>query len=248
MKKAFVLILLCCISYVSYSQNDSEINDKANSTWELDLTPYIWMANLSADISFLDQSVPVKAEFKDVLKNLKMGALLHAEAKKGDWFIMGDLVYMKIAKDGSIDALSLDTRLEIKQTVAELAAGYNLVNSQDWLYIDGIAGFRYFSIVNNIDVGSQGLLDKTINTTDPFVGIRFRTVSDKWINSARVDVGGFGIGSEISWKANIIIGYMFSDLFSLYFGFQGYGIDYEKDDFGLDLTSAGFATGFNFHF
>ena len=248
MKNIFVLTLLCCMTYVSYSQNNSDNNDKPNPTWELDLAPYIWIANLSADVSFLEQSVHVKAKFKDVLKNLKMGALIHAEVKKGKWFIMGDLVYLKVAKDGNIDALSIDTRLEIKQTVAELGAGYNLINSQDWLFIDGFAGFRYFSIINKIEAGSQDLLDKTINTTDPFFGVRFRTVSDNWINSARVDVGGFGIGSEISWKANILIGYKFSDLFALYMGFQGYGIDYEKDDFGLDLTSAGFVTGFNFHF
>ena len=38
------------------------------------------------------------------------------------------------------------------------------------------------------------------------------------------------------------------DLFSLYLGYQGYGIDYEKDNFNLDLTLAGIITGFNFNF
>jgi hypothetical protein len=248
MKIIFTLTLLFCTSLVSYSQDDSNIKGKSTSGWTLDVAPYIWTAGLSADVSFLDQTVPVKAEFKDLLNNLKMGFLLHAEVSKGKWFIMGDLVYLKVGKDGSIDALSLDTKIEVKQTVAELGVGYNLVNSQDWLFIDGFAGFRYFSIANDIGVGAQNLLDKTINTTDPIIGIRFRTVSNKWVNSARVDVGGFGIGSEISWKANILIGYKFSNLFSLYMGFQGYGIDYEKDDFGLDLTSSGFLTGVNFHF
>jgi hypothetical protein len=248
MKIIFTLTLLFCTSLVSYSQDDSNAKDKSTSGWELDVAPYIWAAGLSADVSFLDQTLPVKVEFKDLLNNLRMGFLLHTEISKGKWFIMGDLVYLKVGKDGRIVALSLDTKIEIKQTVAELGVGYNLLNSQDWLFIDGFTGFRYFSIVNNIGVGAQNLLDKTINTTDPLVGIRFRTVTKKWVNSARVDVGGFGIGSEISWKANILIGYKFSNLFSLYMGFQGYGIDYEKDDFGLDLTSAGFLTGFNFHF
>ena len=244
-KKLIITFFIFC-SCLMFGQNDDSY--KQESHWEFDVAPYVWFANVSADISFLNQTVPVTAQFKDVLKNLKMGALLHAEVKNGKWFIIGDLVYLKIAKDGNIEILSLDTRLEIKQTVAELGAGYNLINSQDWLFIDGFAGFRYFSIINKIEVDSQNLLDKTINTTDPFLGLRFRTVSDKWINSVRVDVGGFGIGSEISWKANILIGYKFSGLFALYMGFQGYGIDYEKDDFGLDLTSAGLVTGFNFNF
>jgi hypothetical protein len=248
MKKIIVLIILFCTTSVIYSQNDSKNSEESISEWEVDVTPYLWFAGANADISFLNQTLPVEATFTDVLSNLKMGIFLHAEVKKGDWFIMGDLFYIKIAKDGSIDKLSLDTRLELKQTIAELALGYNLINAKDWLFIDGFVGFRYFSIVNTIDVGSQNLLDKTINATDPIVGVRFRTISDKWINSARIDVGGFGIGSEISWKANLIVGYKFSDLFSLYVGLQGYGINYEKNNFGLNSTTAGLATGFNFHF
>ena len=248
MNKFLFSLFVLCIPIFVIGQNDTADNQTDKDSWNFDVTPYAWLAGVKADISFLNQMVPVEATFKDVLKNLKTGAFLHAEAKKGDWFIMGDLFYINITKEGSIDKLSLDTRLEIKQTIAELALGYNLINAQDWLLIDGFAGFRYFSIVNNIGAGSQNLLDKTINATDPFLGVRFRTISEKWINSARIDVGGFGIGSEASWKANIIVGYKFSELFSLYVGYQVYGIDYEKEDFGLNSTVAGLATGFNFHF
>ena len=116
------------------------------------------------------------------------------------------------------------------------------------VFIDGFVGWRYFGITNKLDVAGQNVLDKTINVNDPFIGVRFRTVSEKWLNSLRFDVGGFGIGSEVSWKANLLIGYQFSELFSLYLGAQGYGIDYEKDNFGLDVVIGGIITGFNFHF
>ena len=250
MKKHIIYCILFCISFVTFSQTETDTTiENTEDSWEFDVTPYAWFAGLNADISFLEQTVPVSAEFKDVLDNLSIGALMHAEVKKGQWFIMGDIVYMKITKDGNIDALNIDAKLEIEQTVAELAVGYNLIKLQDgWLFIDGFAGMRYFGIDNNIKVGSQELLDKTINTNDPFLGVRFRTVSDKWVNSARIDVGGFGIGSEISWKFNLFTGYKFSKLFSLYFGVQAYGIDYEKNDFKLNLNSAGLATGLNFHF
>jgi hypothetical protein len=118
----------------------------------------------------------------------------------------------------------------------------------NWLLIDALAGLRYFEIDNFVNDGQQLNLDKTINVTDPFVGIRFRTVSDQWINGARIDVGGFGIGSKISWKANLLVGYQFSELLSVSAGYQAYGIDYEKDSFGLNLISSGFATGLNFNF
>ena len=248
MKKIVFILIIMSIPNLVFGQGDSADPQTEESKWEFDLTPYIWFAGMNADISFLDQTIPVEAKFKDVLKDLKFGVLLHAEAKKGSWFILTDLMYMKLRKDGHIEILAVDTELEMKLLITELAGGYNLINSQDWLFIDGFAGWRYFGITNKLDIAGQNRLDKTINVNDPFIGVRFRAVSEKWRNSVRFDVGGFGIGSEVSWKANILIGYQFSELFSLYMGAQGYGVDYETDSFGLDLVTGGFITGFNFHF
>jgi len=247
-KKIALLLLIVGIPNLVFGQDDSNNAETKESTWEFDVTPYVWFAGISADITFLDRTVPVEASFKDVLSNLKFGVLLHAEAKKDKWFIMSDLVYMKLREDGRIEILDVDTELEIKQLITELAGGYNLINSQNWLFIDGFAGWRYFGITNKLDIAGQNVLDKTINVNDPFIGLRFRAVSEKWVNSFRFDVGGFGIGSEVSWKANLLIGYRFSELFSLYLGAQGYGVDFEQDNFQLDVVTGGFITGFNFHF
>jgi hypothetical protein len=248
MKKIVFLLVIMSIPNLVFGQGDPTDPQTKESTWEFDITPYLWYAGLSADISFLDQTIPVEAKFKDVLNNLKFGFLLHAEAKKDKWFIMSDLVYLKLKKDGRIEAASVDTELEIKQLITELAGGYNLINAQDWLFIDGFAGWRYFGITNKLDIAGQNVLDKTTNVNDPFIGLRFRAVFEKWVNSFRFDVGGFGIGSEVSWKANILIGYQFSELFSLYLGAQGYGVDFEQDNLQLDVVTGGFITGFNFHF
>jgi hypothetical protein len=248
MKKIALLLIIVCIPGLVFAQGESNDPQSKESTWEFDIAPYIWYAGISADISFLNQTIPVEAKFKDVLKDLKFGVLLHAEAKKDNWFIMSDLVYMKLNKDGRIEILSVDTELEIKQLITELAGGYNLINAQNWLFIDGFAGWRYFGITNKLDIAQQNVLDKTTNVNDPFIGLRFRAVSEKWVNSFRFDVGGFGIGSEVSWKANLLIGYQFSRLFSLYLGAQGYGVDFEQDNFQLDVVTGGFITGFNFHF
>lgn len=246
--KTKLFLLLICLPLLVFSQNEETGVLEKNNNWEFSLTPYIWFAGVSADISFLEQSVSVEANFSDVVKNLSIAGLLHAEVKKNNWIIISDAAYLKLKKDGRIDLLNLDTELELEQLIAELALGYNIVNSDDWLYIDVFGGLRYFGITNKLDVDAQNVLDRTINVNDPFVGIRFSTISEKWMNSARIDVGGFGIGSEISWKGNLYAGYRFSELFTLLLGVQAYGIDYEKDAFGLDMVVAGLATGFNFRF
>lgn len=243
-----LLIIGLIAPFLIFSQTDENSETIQKNEWEFNVTPYIWFSGLSADISFLNQSIPVEASFSDVVKNLKMAGLLHAEAKNGRWIIITDLVYMKLDKGGRIDLLNLDTSLKLKQFIADLDVGYNLLNVDDWLFLDVYGGLRYFETISQLDVGAQTLLDRTINVNDPVLGVRFKTITEKWINGAQIDAGGFGIGSEISWKGNIYAGYRFSKTFSMLLGFQGYGIDYEKDSFGLDLVVAGFATGFNFNF
>ncbi len=236
------------IPFVMISQTNDSTELENKSDWEFNVTPYVWFSGLSADISFLNQNIPVEASFSDVVKNLKMAGLLHAEAKKGRWIIITDLVYMKLDKRGRIELLNLDTNLELKQFIADLDLGYNVLNVDDWLFLDVYGGLRYFETSSQLSVGTQTLLDKTINVNDPVLGVRFKTMTDKWINGAQIDAGGFGLGSEISWKGNIYAGYRFSESFSMLIGFQGYGVDYKKDAFGLDMVVAGFATGFNFNF
>jgi hypothetical protein len=244
-KLLFISLLLPFV-IISQTNESTKVENKDN--WEFSVTPYVWFSGLSADISFLNQNIPLEASFSDVVKNLKMAGLLHAEAKKGKWIIITDIVYMKLDKKGRIERLNLDTNLELKQFIAELDLGYNVLNVDDWLFLDVYGGLRYFETTSQLNVGAQTLLDKTINVNDPVLGVRFKTVTEKWINGAQIDAGGFGIGSEISWKGNIYTGYRFSKTFSLLLGFQGYGVDYKKDAFGLDLVVAGFATGFNFNF
>lgn len=249
MKRILCTIALLGLSMPFFAQSSAQDPDpKDSSGWQVSLTPYIWFAGAKADIGFRDQNIPVEAEFKDVLENLKMAFLMHAEATNGKWIVMGDIVYMKITKEGSIELLSLSPELTMKQTIGELAGGYTLLNSEDKFFIDGFAGLRYFEVDNVIETANRDLLDRTINTTDPILGLRLRTASEKWHGSLRADIGGFGIGSELSWKSNLLAGYQFSETFTLYGGFQVYGLDYEKDNFSMNVTSAGFALGFNFEF
>ena len=96
-KLLFISLLLPFV-IISQTNESTKVENKDN--WEFSVTPYVWFSGLSADISFLNQNIPVEASFSDVVKNLKMAGLLHAEAKKGKWIIITDIVYMKLDKKG----------------------------------------------------------------------------------------------------------------------------------------------------
>ncbi len=247
MNKQLFYLIICCISLSGFSQSETT-QEIQKSSWEWNLTPYIWMTGMSGDISVLNQTVPLDISFKDVLKNLKMAAMIHVEAKQGKWSIMFDLVYAKLESSGEVQGLINEKNITgtVKQTILELGAAYNFVTVNNFT-LDALFGLRYYDLKIDLDFETINTIKKGFNFTDPYVGIRFKNNWDKFGLGGRFDLGGFGIGSDISYKYNIYTEYKFSELFQLQFGYQGYTPDYKNGkSFEYNVTSAGFVLGFNF--
>lgn len=248
MKKLFFNLLLFFLSVSLTAQNNEGTSD-VKPKWEFDVTPYMWFISLKGEVSFLNQSVPVDTEFKDIWNQLSFGFLLHAEAQKGPWTIMTDFIYLNLKEDGTIKNTAQTTSTETKQIIWELGGGYRLLKLQDYFVLEGIAGMRYFALAPEFDINQQTVFDKSFDFIDPYIGLRFKSLNEKWINYASFDIGGLGIGSEISWKLNLTVGYQFSDLFALNVGYQGYYVNYDGDNsFEYDVFTGGFLAGLNFSF
>lgn len=252
MKKLLILYAICFSVISSYSQTDKQQEDSIttnDNSWEFNLTPYAYMAGLSGDIIFETQSIPVDASFSDLLNNLSFGAMFHGEATKNKWTLMTDLVYMKLKKDGELLNENVKIKAALEQLVFEIGAGYTFHQSENFT-IDAIAGIRYFdlnSVITFVAINER-ILDKGFDFTDPYIGARYKTQLKKWKNSARIDIGGFGLGSEFSWKFNVVFGYEISKLVSLHLGYQGYSVDYKEDSFNYDIFTGGAVLGANFNF
>ena len=246
MKKLFIFLLLISIPFVGFSQSETT-QDTQESSWEWNITPNLWMTGMSGDVSIMNQSVPLDVSFKDILKNLKMAAMIHTEAKNGKWSIMLDVVYAKLGSSGTVQGLINESTITgtVKQTILELGTAYNFVSVENFT-LDALFGVRYYDLNLDLDFETINTIKKGFNFTDPYIGVRFKNSWDKFGLGGRFDVGGFGIGSEISYKYNVYTEYKFSELFQLQFGYQGYTPEYEDNDFEYNVTSAGFILGFNF--
>jgi hypothetical protein len=84
---------------------------------------------------------------------------------------------------------------------------------------------------------------------DPIVAVRMR----HWLNR-RVflnlygDVGGFGVGSRLTWAAAGGLGYQAKDDLALELYYRVYSVDYENDGFLYDATLHGVFAGLAYHF
>lgn len=87
-------------------------------------------------------------------------------------------------------------------------------------------------------------LDSTVSRTDtfwdPYIGLRGRyNLNSAFYLTARGDIGGFTVGSELSWTAEGGIGYQLSPNIYTEITYRAFGIDYEKDGLLMDTVVHG---------
>ena len=121
--------------------------DRYDGRWHFSVTPYLWLPNVNGSI---DASMPglrtaagatlddvsLSAEIgpNDYLENLKFGAMLTGEARKGDWSVLTDIIYIDFGDQRShvrnvtgpggrpLTALSRDITTSLSATLWTLAA------------------------------------------------------------------------------------------------------------------------------
>lgn len=75
---------------------------------------------------------------------------------------------------------------------------------------------------------------------DPYVGFRARyNLNEKFYLTAKADIGGFGVGSDLTWTAEAALGWkVMRNLYSE-IGYRAIGVDYEKDGLTYDMITHG---------
>ena len=182
--------------------------------WHYDLTVYAWWAGIKGTFGFdlpsnsiiappgITRSITVTPN--DYLGSLQFGATLAGEARKGNWAIMTDLLYMDLANlqsevkqvtgpGGAVDVpINGDVNVGVRATVWTLAGSYTVARDKVGT-VDLLAGGRYGSLKSSLDwnlSGQEGIFARsggtsdTVNLYDGIVGVRgVVALSDdgKWI-------------------------------------------------------------------
>jgi len=254
MKKYFLFLSLFCLPAIGFAQTETAeeksepIQEKSEKSWQWELTPNLWMMGMSGEISINGNDADLEISLKDILKNLKMAFMLHAEVKHGKWGIMADILSAKLESEATFGAFTeRNVDVVIKQFIIEFGGTYVFLE-KDGFSMDALAGVRYFDL--NVDVKTNNIdfQEQDLDFVDPFIGIRVSNFWNKFGVGGRFDIGGFGVGSDFSYKYNVFTAYQFSKLFVLELGYQGYKPDYTENNFNYNVASAGFILGGSFRF
>ena len=244
----------------SSAGRDSPGEDDAG--WSFQLAPYVWMAGVKADAGVGPFESSGEADFIDLVKKLDIGAMLHFEGRKKRWGFILDGLYMNLGEDatarvGKVKVRGIDIEGGVKMALLEASVFYRFGDAglsfdrfeKKGLSFDALAGVRALFVDVEIELGPLPTFSRDKWLVDPIIGGRFHMgLSERWLLSLRGDIGGFGVGSELTWNASALLGYRLSERTTLAFGYRYLAIDYSSGNLELDLEFSGPFLGISFGF
>ena len=105
-----------------------------SDAWRFEVTPYLWASGIKGTVG-LDSGLAKSADFtsSNVLGALKSGGMISAEAHKGHWGLMGDIVAATLQKTGAIPNTgnTVGDKITVQQTLLTGLATYTVANTKD---------------------------------------------------------------------------------------------------------------------
>ena len=176
-----IILILVCTTF-----SGAAVAQTSADEWQFQLTPYLWLPTIDGTLNYElppgggggGGSPEVEVGPTDWLDLLNFGALIGGTARKGNFSIFTDFVYLSMTKntDGSVLSasgpgagnlifmpvsadLTQSTRTDLDGLVWTLAAGYT-VKKTETSTVDVFVGARLFSI----DVSTSWDLSAAITT------------------------------------------------------------------------------------
>ena len=246
-------LLLLFLGYHSLAAQ-SPVQEKK---WSFLTDLYLMFPNIDGETGIGESLIlPVDASPGDIFSSLQMGAMLYLEAKTDKWAITSDLVYMKLNQDVTPGTILNSGDVTAKQLIWETAGLYRITS-----FLEAGVGGRLNYLDMGIDVrknvfpaGTEEVTGEQSKTWfDPVLIARFTTdIKDKWLFQFRGDIGGFGVGSDLTWQLHAIAGYRFTKVFQMSLGYRILSTDYiageVPGEFLFDVKEYGPEIRFGFNF
>lgn len=233
------LILFVALASTSTSaQTDNNGTTDPQTTaaeqWEFTVAPYVFFAGLKGTIGVQRQTAFVNATFPDIFRNLDFAMMGTFEARKGNWLILTDAMYMSLSgKRVTPSPLFSDIDVKVKETVIDPEIGYRVVRRERGT-IDLLGGVRIWHVKPHLTFQPRILplvdVEEGKTWADPVVGARgIANLSPRVFISGKFDAGGFGVGSNFTGQAFGGVGFQVKPRIALIGGYRYLRVDYVGD-------------------
>jgi hypothetical protein len=219
--------------------------------WRQTVFLYGMGATIDGDAQIGPLEVPVDVGMSDFFDALKFGAMAAYRVENDKWSFAGDVTYMNLGWSETTERGRASLGLDVEQITVMATAGRRLTP-----HLEALFSLAYFDVSADLRVRllqQVRTASRDASWVDPLVGLNYEVpVSSKLRFTLRGDVGGFGVGSDLTWHALTKLSYQQSDRLSWYLGYRAIAYDYEDGkDLNYqhyDLVQHGPGAGIAFHF
>lgn len=234
---------------------------KSADDWQFQLTVYGWLSALDGAVGVRRlPDIPVNASFGDLLSKLEGVLPVSFLAKKDGWTLLFDYYGVALSADSmSGPPLFASSDVSLRQTIASAVFGYRLPVGGPDFDLSATAGFRYQRLAMSATLVSPAgpfafSQSDTKDWLDPVFGLMLQyRINDKWFLNALADIGGFGLGSQLTSQGFLAVGYNWTEAWSTAVGYRALYTDYESvtgpfSDFRYRTTIHGPFVSAAYHF
>lgn len=170
--------------------------------------------------------VDVDMNLSDFFDNLKFGAMAAYRIENDQWSFTGDVTYMNLGASKTTQQGRASSGLDVEQITVMATAGRRVTP-----HLEALLSLAYFDVSGDLRVRllqQVRTASRDASWVDPLIGLNYDiAVSNRVRFTLRGDVGGFGVGSDLTWHALTKFTYRQSDSFSWYLGYRAIAYDYE---------------------
>ena len=236
--KIAIAVGLCALAAPALAEDDGG--------WNFVLQPYFLAPAMSGTSGVGPIDARVDVSRKDVLSNLNVGFLGYVEVSKGNFAFGVDTNYMNLDATSGRELINAD----VGQLAVQPMLFYRI---GPWFELMG--GARYNRIKVELEA-TFAVIDgrkATQDWVDPIVGFRFQGPLSGAVGFGLLaNIGGFGIGSDLSYQVRPMLNFSLSRAISIDAGYQWAYMDYETGSglkrFAYDVNTTGPILGMTFRF
>ena len=225
----------------------------ANDTWHVTVAPYFMGAAMGGTVAVAGQEATLDMPASKIFENLQFGAMGIVVARKGNWGVGGDAIWMSLGANGTAPGpIGVTASADMSQGAFAFYGLRRLAPTAD-LFFGGRVNYLSTNLRLNSPLQVRSI-DGSKTWFDPIVGFQFRTPDSggRWHAQVYTEIGGFGVGSTFSWQVFPTIGVRLTEKASIEFGYRWLDLDYSTGEdttlFKYDVLTQGPIMGFAFRF
>jgi len=215
---------------------------EASAGWKQTVFIYGMGAAINGDAQIGNLKLPVDVSMSDLFDALRFGAMAAYRAENDVWSFEGDVTYMNLGVNQNGPREKVRGELGTEQLTVMATAGRRLTP-----HLEGLLSLAYFDLSNDLEVrvlNQRFRASRGADWIDPLIGLAYAVpFAGKWSYSLRGDIGGFGVGSDLTWQVLTTVRRQNTDRFGWYLGYRAIGFDYKDGQGGnyqrYDLTQQG---------